>query len=100
MELSPETIMLAVYAISITMVILGVAIGFSRLHQKLNNILLLLTKADKHNDNQICNTQNNGQDIFPASRQVTEPDKTPQNNPNKDDCDNKDSRIAGHGSIV
>jgi len=47
-ELSPEVIMLAVYAISITMIILGIVIGFSRLHRKLDNILSLLTKADKY----------------------------------------------------
>ena len=82
MELSPEVIMLTIYAVSITMIILGVAIGFSRLHQKLNKILFLLAHRNKYNSSHICDNKDDRQNKFPNSHYVAKPNKTSQENPN------------------
>ena len=49
MKLSAEVVMLVIYALSLSMVLLGVAVDSVRTHRKLNRILSLLgtNKDDK-----------------------------------------------------
>lgn len=50
MKLSADVVMLVVYALSLSMILLGVAINSVRVHRKLNRIILLL--GTNENDKQ------------------------------------------------
>ena len=102
MELPPEVIMLACFTVSLLMIMLGTAINGRRIHKKLDRILSIIISASTNINNsiQIRNNKNNRQDIFPTGCQDAKPDKIPQDNPNKDDCNNTDPRVSSHRGAV
>jgi len=46
MKLSAEVVMLVVYALSLSMILLGVAVNSVRVHRKLNRIISLLGTSE------------------------------------------------------
>jgi len=89
-NLSFETIVLVVFSFSLLAIILGVAIGFRKLHKKLNWIIALITYTGEHKENDIYCAGNKGQDDFPDCTYVTKLDKGYQHEASKKDSCNKD----------
>jgi len=95
MGLSPEIVMLLMYAIALMMILLGVAIDSRRVNRKLDNILALLTTSehDKHN---IGYGNNERQDIFPNQSNFATPENSNRYKAKKQDKNHIYSRAFAH----
>ena len=97
--MTKEVLILVVYSASLLFVILGVSIGFWRVHKKLDRVISLITGTNRYEENDVRYCGNEGQDNLPDSVHATRLNDSYQHDSQEKDSNSK-GKFSFHDNTI